>query len=152
MTRRALSNIIAIAGLIIALGYVFVAPRLIGAELKISVEGVRSDEGLVHVLVYDEAGAFAAMSMTNLATWTSEQANTGDQTISVGWLPPGRYAIVLHHDENADQVLDMKNSVPIEGYAYSNNAGRRATPGFDDAAFTHDENSSPEPIRLIYLN
>ncbi|MGB0504704.1 MAG: DUF2141 domain-containing protein [Pikeienuella sp.] len=140
------------AGTTLALLYVFLLPTLLGNELKIQVDGLRSTKGVVHILVYDDETAFAGSSTTDITAWASE-APTGERmVVSVGWLPPGRYAIVLHHDENADQVMNMENGLPIEGYAYSNNVGGQAEPKFSDAAFTFEQAHTLKPMKMIYLN
>jgi uncharacterized protein (DUF2141 family) len=67
-------------------------------------------------------------------------------------LQPGRYALILFHDENGNGRLD-KNfwGVPTEPYGFSNNAqGFLGPPRFDDAAMTLDGSDKAVVVTLVY--
>lgn len=50
---------------------------------------------------------------------------------------PGRYAIVLLHDENGNKKMDKALFLPKEGFGFSNDAPvKMSAPKFDAAAFS----------------
>ena len=88
------------------------------------------------------------------------RAAAGSQSIVFTQLDPGRYAVIVFHDEN-DNVFHDENdnglldenswSVPTEGYGFSNNAeGFLGSPSFDAAAVTLDGAGGGIAISLIY--
>jgi uncharacterized protein (DUF2141 family) len=135
------------------------------ATLTVTVLGLRSDAGELLIGVYDAAEGFRsalADSATKSAllpeTWrvvgASLRAKTGSESITFRELPPGRYAIIVFHDENDNGLLDQNSfGVPIEGYGFSNDArGFLGAPSFDAAAITFlnaDERINAS-ISLIY--
>ncbi len=151
MTRKLVSNVLAVTGLIIALAVTYGGSLIGGHMMIVNVNGLRNIDGVVHVLVYDDADAFAANSITSLATYATIKPSGQDMVVELGRLIPGEYAVMLHHDENADNKVGMSGGIPVEGYGYSNNVGRNETPAFKDAVFRHDETKRPEAIEIVYL-
>jgi uncharacterized protein (DUF2141 family) len=80
------------------------------------------------------------------------RAVAGVQSVVFTNLDPGRYAIIVFHDENDNGKLDENSwGVPIEGYGFSNNAeGFLAAPSFDRAAVTLDTANTAISITLKY--
>jgi uncharacterized protein (DUF2141 family) len=67
-------------------------------------------------------------------------------------LDPGRYAIILFHDENGNGKLD-KNAlgVPTEPYGFSNNVqGFLGPPAFEKTAMRLDAGNKAVRLGLIY--
>src|SRR5690348_7704035 len=103
------------------------------AELRLLVKGVRSDVGELLIGLYANpegfAGAIAHATTNGLAPdggrliGMAIRANVGSLTAVFTELPPGRYAVIVVHDENDDGRLDANAlGVPTEGYAFSNDA------------------------------
>ena len=106
------------------------------AELTVTVDGVRSDQGKVMVALHapktevkfpDGAGTVAAQ-------WRI--AKSGTMQFVFSDLPSGRFAVAVFHDENGNDALDTNLlGIPKEGYAFSENArGFAGPPTFDAAA------------------
>ena len=85
-----------------------------------------------HALRADEVGASEAITFDRLA--------------------PGRYAVIVFHDENADGRLEKSLlGIPEEGYGFSNGAsGFLGPPGFDAAAFDLKDGGLTVRIRIAY--
>jgi len=67
-------------------------------------------------------------------------------------LPPGRYALVVLHDENSNHKLDRNFlGIPKEGFGFANNPRvMLIAPGFDTAAFEVACPATDLRIHLIY--
>lgn len=67
-------------------------------------------------------------------------------------LPPGRYAIVVLHDENSNHKLDRNFlGIPREGFGFANNPRvLLSPPGFDTAALDVACPATDVRIHLIY--
>src|SRR5690349_10259145 len=84
----------------------------LSAELRLTINGIRSDSGEILVALYDNAdgfrGAIANAAKRGLLPdsgrliGTAIRAKHGTQSTVFTQLPPGRYAIVVIHDENDD--------------------------------------------------
>lgn len=135
------------------------------ATLTVTVLGLRSEVGELLIGVYDSAEGFKsalADSATKSAllpeAWrvvgASLRAKPGFRSITFRDLPPGRYAIIVFHDENDNGLLDENAfGVPIEGYGFSNDAqGLLGAPSFDAAAITlqNADDRDNASISLIY--
>ena len=132
-TRQRRFLVSAIAGAAVAMT---AATAAYSAELTVTVDGVRSDDGKVMVALHipktevtfpDGAGTVAAQ-------W--RVARSGSMQFVFSGLPSGRFAVAVFHDENSNDALDTNLlGIPKEGYAFSENArGFAGPPSFDAAA------------------
>ena len=86
------------------------------STIKITVNGLKTDEGVVRIAIYDsEEGWFkkAVYSGTvkiknNKCEWTIEN------------VPYGDYVAFVYQDKNSSGAMDMNDQGPIEPFGYSN--------------------------------
>jgi uncharacterized protein (DUF2141 family) len=147
----------------LALGAVMLAPVASRAgELRVTVTNVRSDTGELLIGLYEsEAGFDAAianatktglMADRNRLIGVAMRARAGAQQAVFTQLPPGRYAVIVIHDENDNGRLDTNAlGAPAEGYGFSNDAhGFMSAPAFDAAALTIADSDRSVAIALTY--
>lgn len=79
-------------------------------------------------------------------------SNSTQQRITIGPIPPGRYAVSLYLDENSNRKLDKSwLGLPREAVGVSNNPRKiLGPPHFNDAAFFHGQTSETIPVTLVY--
>jgi uncharacterized protein (DUF2141 family) len=147
-----------------ALGLCLLVPAFSAgaAELRVSVNGLQAVTGSVMIGLYDSRKTFehaieladkeGIMNDPNRVAGIAMRANA-QRSASVVFtnLVPGRYAIILFHDENGNGHLD-KNfwGVPLEPYGFSNDAqGILGPPSFADAGFDLAEADRAMTISLI---
>lgn len=119
-----------------------------GNTLDITVKGVRDDQGMVRAGIYNSADTFPKEGKAMARTATP--AKTGSVTLQFTDIPPGKYAVILYHDENNDGQMDKRfGMIPIEGYGLSNNIKASGKPSFDQCAFEIPETKS-QTIDLRY--
>jgi uncharacterized protein (DUF2141 family) len=132
------------------------------AELRVAIEGIRSTRGTVMIGLYDNAEGFAravnaADSMALLIEPTryaavALRANAAARNaVSFSKVDPGRYAVIVFHDENNNTKLDRGVfGVPTEPYGFSNNARVFfGAPSFDAAAVRVDGGDQSLTIVLV---
>ncbi len=133
------------------------------AELRVTIHGFRSATGTVLIGLYDSQAPFErAIEMAGDTGFTNDpdrvagaalRANAALTSTAVFTdLPPGRYAIIVFHDENGSGKLD-KNilGVPLQPYGFSNDAqGFLGPPSFDDAMIKLGTGNQVIDINLIY--
>jgi len=118
------------------------------AELRVEVVGMRSGAGLVHFGLYDNADTFP--------DWDgrldgAQVPITEGKAVSVfKGLKPGRYAVAVFHDENANGEFDQGVfGLPLENYGFSNKAFVFfSAPAFEKAAVSVPEQGLNITIRL----
>ncbi len=118
------------------------------ATLVMEITGIRSSRGLLHYAVYDRAETFAT---PNGRVATGEPKVSGATlTIRIPGLKAGRYAVAVFHDENANDEFDQGLfGIPLEDYAFSNNAtGFLSAPSFEAASFDVTEPETKIVIRM----
>lgn len=153
MTRKIVSGIVS--------AFLAAGPAQAG-DLRLTVAGVRSDAGALMIGLYDSAERFTT-AITNAAeigllsdkgrlVGLTMRARTGSQGIGFLQLPPGRYAVIVFHDENDNGRLDKSFwGAPTEGYGFSNNAtGFFSAPSFGAAAVTIGTADQVITVSLTY--
>ncbi|MCW1382109.1 DUF2141 domain-containing protein [Novosphingobium sp. KCTC 2891] len=140
-----------------ALAFLAAFPALIGATVPerssvlVEVDGLRSAKGLVQACLTADRATFPNCQKDPAALHLSVAAKNGETLVFHDVLP-GRYAIALFHDENANGRMDKMMMIPKEGYGFSRDAPVRfGPPSFGAAAFTLGETQLRTAIRVRYL-
>ncbi|MFC4930177.1 DUF2141 domain-containing protein [Massilia sp. GCM10023247] len=138
LSRPALSRILGCALLLPAL-----AARAGDVEVKVS--GVESSKGKVSVAVCDKL-----RFLKQCAYSASAPAQPGETTVVVRGVPPGTWAVLAYHDENANGELDRNLiGIPKERYGFSRDARNKfGPPGFEDAMIELGDAPSVTSVRL----
>ena len=138
-------------------------PPVAASELRITVEGIRSPQGTILIGIYDSFETFTrAIELSDKDGFLNDpnrfaavalRANAAMKSaVVLTNLDPGRYAIILFHDENGNGKLD-KNAlgVPTEPYGFSNNVrGFLGPPAFEKAVVQINAGDKAVRIVLIY--
>jgi uncharacterized protein (DUF2141 family)/pimeloyl-ACP methyl ester carboxylesterase len=86
------------------------------STIKITVNGLKTDEGVVRIAIYDSEEGWYKKSIysgtvkinNNKCEWTVEN------------VPYGDYAVSVYHDKNSNDKMDINNSnIPSEPFGYS---------------------------------
>lgn len=119
------------------------------AELRVSVNGLRSADGVVRLALYDRPELFPEKGE---GLKIAVPARQGEVEAVFDGLAPGRYALALFHDEDGDDEFDRGFlGIPKEGYAFSNDARPfLGPPSFDKAAVEVGEGGAAITIRMVY--
>jgi uncharacterized protein (DUF2141 family) len=112
------------------------APVAIAADLTVQVKGARSDRGTIEYAVFDRAETF--LDEEKAVARGEVAADMDTARFVVKGLKPGRYAVAVYHDENANGRFDQGFlGLPLEDYGFSNDATVFfSAPSFDAAAVT----------------
>lgn len=149
-----------VAGLLVLA--LLLANRAYAGDLKLTVAGVRSDAGALMIGLYDSAERFdtAVVNASKIGLLSDKgrlfgvamRARIGAQGIGFLQLPPGRYAVIVFHDENDNGLLDRDFwGIPKEGYGFGNNAtGFFSAPSFNAAAVTVGSADTVITVFLTY--
>jgi uncharacterized protein (DUF2141 family) len=115
-----------------------------GLPLIVKVEGVKSDKGNIRAALYGDAKTFRKEA--EAVAVVQQAASPGEVILRWNDLKPGRYAVVVYHDEDANGELNRRFGMfPTEGYGLSNNPKVSGPPPFEPSAF---ELSSPAEITI----
>jgi uncharacterized protein (DUF2141 family) len=134
----------------------------LAAELRLTITGVHSDKGELLIGLYDNPDGFKS-SIAHAATrgllpdsgrliGTAIRAQRGTQSTVFTQLPPGKYAVIVIHDENDNGRMDENSlGVPTEGYGFGNGAqGFLGSPSFEAAAVTIGDTDASTSVTLHY--
>jgi uncharacterized protein (DUF2141 family) len=133
----------ALGGVAVACG---LATAASAATVTVTVEDVPNDRGEVHVNLCDAAtflGSDCPFDVHRLA-------HRGRVVVKVRNVPPGRYAAVAYHDENANRDLDVNFlGLPEERFGFTNDPVLLlGPPSFKDCAFDVGNKGVTVKIRL----
>jgi uncharacterized protein (DUF2141 family) len=78
--------------------------------------------------------------------------SAGAQAVTLEGVPPGRYAVMVHHDVNADGVINRDRlGRPTEGIGFSRDAPMLfGPPRFKDASFTYSGGTMTMDVSLRF--
>lgn len=119
-----------------------------GGAISVTVSGIRSPRGMVHVDICPQA------SFLHACPWSAAvPAQKGTVTVTLTGVPPGIYAIQAFHDANANGTLDQGIfGIPKEGIGFSNDAmAKLERPKWATAAFDHGGAAQAIPVTLRYF-
>ncbi|MFM6946584.1 MAG: DUF2141 domain-containing protein [Flavobacteriales bacterium] len=118
-------------------------------DLRVTVKGINSSKGLIEFALYKNPDVFTQAGKTHRLARVNAQK--GEVSFVFSDLDPGKYAIVVYHDENQNKICD-KNffGIPTEAYAFSNNVRPKlSVPSFEDCAVQLQQNKSIA-IQMVY--
>ena len=103
------------------------------AKLALTVTDITDAKGALMIAVYDQAGYDADKPVAQAAIPVTGQT----AAYSFDGLKPGKYGIKMFHDVDGDGQLGTNPfGMPVEPYAFSNNAkGQFGPASWQDAAF-----------------
>lgn len=110
---------------------------------------LRSAQGGVRLSLYREPASFRkeaqALRVVELP------AQVGEMRFHLEGLEPGRYAVMVYHDENGNGHLDLRLGMfPLEGYGLSRNPKVFGPPAFADSAFELEAAGAEQRIEMRY--
>lgn len=117
------------------------------ADLTLTLT-TRGDGGRIAVAVHSDAEGFRSGKRP---VRTIMVPRTGPvTTVILTGLPPGRYAVAVFHDTDANGTLTLwPIGLPREAYGFSRDArGRFGPPAFEAAAFDLPAGGARQAIRL----
>lgn len=123
----------------------------LSGDIVVDIRGLRNDDGLVRVTLYDSSSGFPDELSKALDVQAAEIEGGRAQVVFPRY-SHGTYAVGLFHDENRNGVMDTNLlGVPQEGYGASNDArGRLGPPRFNDASFEHEGSQTRLAVTMEY--
>ena len=119
------------------------------ADLNVAVESVRSSKGQVKLMLFEREQGFRKEDQARQVM--ALPAREGSVIGAFRDLPPGRYAVIAYHDENANDKLDLRFGMfPKEGYGLSNDYVPSGPPKYKAAAIDVPNTGASSVIRLAY--
>lgn len=102
------------------------------AKLSIELVDVAKATGTINIQLVDQA-AFDGKGQTT-ARKQVKVSSTANVSLAFEDIKPGKYAVMVMHDENDNGKLDSNIlGIPKEGYGFSNNPRVMRQPTFDES-------------------
>lgn len=118
------------------------------ADLVVEVVNLSSDDGDVHVALYNNPTMFPKSD----GMLSERQVLPKERRVRLVFhdLTPGTYAIAVYHDENGNHEFDQAIfGIPLEGYGFSNDVRVFfSAPSFEEAAFDVPDGGAAITIHL----
>jgi len=121
-------------------------------HLKIECTNLRNELGQLLAVVWDDEKHFRSEDLAHAVATARGQVSGSSMVLDLGELPAGTYAVVVLHDENLNEKLDVSPmlGLPTEGIAFSNNPNMGLSgPRWEACSFAH-EGEKTISIRLKY--
>ena len=124
-----------------------------GARVTVTVTDLRNADGVVRACMTQDQESFPRCRGIPGAYAAKAVASEGTITFTFEGVEPGRYAIALLHDENANGIADRAlGMMPKEGFGFSRDAKvRLGPPRFGDAVFDIGRANRDITIRMRYM-
>lgn len=115
-------------------------------SITVDVTGLRNAKGMVWLCMSANPKLFPEGCDKDPAHRTASMRADQPGPMVIRDVMPGRYAIVLLHDENGNKKMDKTLFLPKEGFGFSRDAPvRMSAPKFDAAAF---DVTGGAPVRM----
>jgi uncharacterized protein (DUF2141 family) len=130
------------------------AALLLGAappqpDLQVELANLRNGNGLILACLSRDPQRFLDCDADPLAL---KRTLAPGQPIRFAGFPPGRYALTVFHDENANRKLDMLLGIPREGFGFSRNPKLRfGAPKFQHVGVELQPGFSRQSVRMQYV-
>lgn len=106
------------------------------ATITVDITGLRNTNGTVYLCMTATPKLFPEGCDKDPARRIAAIRASDAGTLVLNDVLPGRYAIVLLHDENGNRKMDKRLFLPKEGFGFSHDAPvRMGPPSFNAAAF-----------------
>ena len=122
-----------------------------GTSLEVTLQGLRSQKGVVHLCLTRSAAHFPNCSSDPRAVKHTVPAASGSR-VRVTDVQPGGYAVSVFHDENRNGKLDTLAGIPREGFGFSRNPVIRfGPPRFERVRVDLASGFTRQTVRMQYL-
>ena len=109
-----------------------------GADLQLEIINITEPVGTINWSLFDSPEHY--QQNQNPVMTARNRVNGDSLQLTLHDLPPGTYAVKLFHDVNGNGELDTNLvGMPVEGYGFSNDAGRFGPAAFGEAAVKLDD-------------
>lgn len=135
----------AIRTLMLAAG--LVSTDAAAGQIDLTMTGFASDGGLARIVLMEGIEGYTSVRPVTLTASVPIEDGTARWSAEV---PPGTYALIAHHDRNANDDLDRPVfQLPLEPYGYSNGAWTSiGLPAFEEVAFEVGDGVAPQRIPM----
>lgn len=112
------------------------ADTTVTAELHVVVKGLNSNKGRVRFRLFRTEDSYDRQVDAFKEAFVAISERASEWVVK--GVPPQDYALVIYHDENANEEFDMNFlGIPKESYGFSNNIRPKfAQPAYEDVKFT----------------
>ena len=110
------------------------ATPLAAESLNVTVDGIRNANGNIVILVFDNARPFDTLDVWRAVDFAQVPSRTGSVSHEFADLKSGPYAVLLFHDENGDDDLNMTKTRFLEGIGASGAPKPTDDPDFQAAS------------------
>lgn len=120
------------------------------ASLEVDVIGLRDTRGAIHACLTRAPSHFPDCKSDPAALTQTVTASA--RKLTFRGVQPGRYAVAIFHDANANRRLDTFLGIPREGIGFSRNPTIRfGAPRFDKVSIELAPGFARTSVRLQYL-
>ncbi|MBC7777877.1 MAG: DUF2141 domain-containing protein [Phycisphaerae bacterium] len=127
----------------------WILPSFFEPELQVEFRNLHEAKGSLYVAVYDGSDAFLKVEQVRRKKIVPI-GQTDALKLSLGNLPPGKYALSCFQDLNGNGQLDTNwMGIPSEPYGFSNNSRPKfRAPKWTEAAFDLGQSGKTISVRL----
>lgn len=121
-------------------------------DLKITVDGLKKQQGQICFSVFARSKGFPSKKASSLRNGCIKVAENSVE-LNFKNLKAGNYAVAVFHDVNSDGALNRNFvGIPTEGFGFTNNPKiLNGPPKFNDSAVLVAGSSTNTQINLQYL-
>jgi uncharacterized protein (DUF2141 family) len=120
-------------------------------SLDVEIQNLRNGRGVIQACLTRSAAHFPDCRRDPAALKQTVPA-AGARVIRFAGYGPGRYALTIFHDENANHRLDTLLAIPREGFGFSRNPRIRfGPPRFNQVAIDLGPAVVRQSVRIQYL-
>ncbi|NVO57782.1 DUF2141 domain-containing protein [Rhodobacteraceae bacterium B1Z28] len=102
--------------------------------LNVVIDGIRNSKGTIVILIFDDARAYDNFDVWSAIDYAKVPSKKGAVSHAFSDLNAGPYAVLLFHDENNDENLNMTATHLLEGLGSTGAPSPKDEPDFAAAS------------------
>ncbi|MGI9390107.1 MAG: DUF2141 domain-containing protein [Boseongicola sp.] len=117
-------------------------------QINLQISGFSNDSGMARIILMEGAAGYGGEIEAERIV--SVPIRNGVANWDTADVPPGRYALIAHHDTDSNNELDRPYfTLPLEPYGYSNGAWTSiGLPDWEEVAFDVGETPTIQSIHI----
>jgi len=121
-------------------------------SLQVQVSTLRNSTGVVQFSLYNKDGSIPDEKFKRYYRQLRSTIKGRSANVTFEGLPPGYYAVSIHHDENKNGKIDKGMLLPIEGVGFSNykKIGLTNRPSFSGARFKLEKDGQKSVLAIYF--
>lgn len=142
-----------LAFLFLTLNMGFFVTNCLAEPVNIEITNIQNNSGSIRIVLHDNGDSFDKMGDKGALVAVLHRATKEPISLTIHDVPPGYYAVIVHHDKNNNEIMDKRALLlPKEDFGLSNGASCYKIPSFEQSLFQVKKKEEGQETKVTKIN